>query len=162
MKNAFIVSFLAAFMLISSCKKETIFVYEVDPVTARKDQNGKNIPKSTVEFVSIAYSDLFGSSIDQNNLSRLTLLYLAFGDKRFIEDVLIKNMLNAPDVEITSNTAMRSDVPLFVTRIYQRLYNRDPNELEAFTLAEFITDDPSLTPELVYYSMMTSDEYRYY
>jgi hypothetical protein len=162
MKNAFIVSFLAAFMLISSCKKETIFVYEVDPVTARKDQNGKNIPKSTVEFVSIAYSDLFGSSIDQNNLSRLTLLYLAFGDKRFIEDMLIKNMLNAPDVEITSNTAMRSDVPLFVTRIYQRLYNRDPNELEAFTLAEFITDDPSLTPELVYYSMMTSDEYRYY
>jgi hypothetical protein len=162
MKNAFIVSFLAAFMLISSCKKETIFVYEVDPVTARKDQNGKNIPKSTVEFVSIAYSDLFGSSIDQNNLSRLTLLYLAFGDKRFIEDMLIKNMLNAPDVEITSNTAMRSDAPLFVTRIYQRLYNRDPNELEAFTLAEFITDDPSLTPELVYYSMMTSDEYRYY
>ena len=71
-------------------------------------------------------------------------------------------MLNAPDVEITSNSEMRSNVSGFVSAIYSRLFNRDPNELEAFTLEKAINDDPELTPELIYYSMMTSDEYRYY
>lgn len=144
------------------CKKETIYVYEVDPVTARKDGLSKGIPKSTVEFISIAYSDLFGNTISQNNLSKLTLLYLAFGDKRLIEDLLIKNMLNAPEVDLVSNDVMRADVPSFVNLLYNRLYNRAPNELEEFTLIKEINDDPALTADLVYYSMMTSNEYRYY
>lgn len=145
-----------------ACKKETIYVYEVDPVTARKDGLSKGIPKSTVEFISIAYSDLFGNTISQNNLSKLTLLYLAFGDKRLIEDLLIKNMLNAPEVDLVSNDVMRADVPSFVNLLYNRLYNRAPNELEEFTLIKEINDDPALTADLVYYSMMTSNEYRYY
>lgn len=146
----------------SSCKKETLYVYEVDPITARKDELSKGIPKSTVEFISIAYSDLFGNTISQNNLSKLTLLYLAFGDKRLIEDLLIKNMLNAPAVDLVSNDEMRADIPAFVNLIYNRLYNRAPNELEEFTLIKEINDDPALTADLVYYSMMTSNEYRYY
>jgi hypothetical protein len=153
---------LGCILTFASCKKETVFIYEVDTVTSRQDDVNKGIPKSTVEFISIAYADVFGNTISQNNLSRLTLLYLAFGDKRLIEDLLIKNMLNSPDVEIISNTDMRNDVPSFVRSIYSRLFNRDPNELEAFTLEKSINEDPQLTPELIYYSMMTSDEYRYY
>jgi len=153
---------LGFLLSITACKKETVYVYEVDTVTSRQDDVNKGIPKSTVEFVSIAYADVFGNTISQNNLSRLTLLYLAFGDKRLIEDLLIKNMLNSPNVEITSNSEMRSNVSGFVSAIYSRLFNRDPNELEAFTLENAINDDPELTPELIYYSMMTSNEYRYY
>ncbi|MEZ5174482.1 MAG: hypothetical protein R2850_13500 [Bacteroidia bacterium] len=152
------------FLLIvtASCKKETEYIYEVNPVSARKDQINKGIPKSTVEFISIAYSDLFGETIPQNSLGKLTLLYLAFGDKHLIEDMLIKNMLNSPSVSLPSNQNMRNDIPLFVNNAYLKLYNREPNELEAYTLGQSISDDTDLTPELIYYSMMTSDEYRYY
>lgn len=45
-------------LTFSSCKKETLYVYEVDSVTAQKDKNGKGILKSTVEFISIAYADV--------------------------------------------------------------------------------------------------------
>lgn len=154
--------FLTINLAIVSCKKETLYVYEVDPVTAQKDKNGKGISKSTFEFISIAYSDIFETTISQNNLGRLSLLYLAFGDKRLIEDLLIKNMLNSPNVQLISNTQMRSNIEGFVSSIYLRIYNREPNELEAYTLAKSITDDASLTPVVIYYSMMTSDEYRYY
>lgn len=71
-------------------------------------------------------------------------------------------MLNSANVQFVSNTAMRADVEGFVNTIYQRIFNREPNELEAYTLARSITDDISLTPVVIYYSMMTSDEYRYY
>lgn len=150
------------FLFVSSCKKETEYIYEVDPVTSRKDEINKGIPKSTVEFISIAYADLFGETIPQNSLGKLTLLYLSFGDKFLIEDMLIKNMLNSPSVSLPDDQSMRSDIPLFVKNAYLKLYNREPNELEAFTLQKFISDDTQITPELVYYSMMTSDEYRYY
>ncbi len=153
---------LGLLLVSTSCKKETVYMYEVDTVTSRQDDVNKGIPKSTVEFISIAYADVFGSTISQNNLSKLTLLYLAFGDKRLIEDLLVKNMLNSPAVEIMSNSQMRNDVSGFVASVYSRLFNRDANELEAFTLEKAINDDPELTPELIYYSMMTSDEYRYY
>jgi len=153
---------LSFILALGSCKKETLYVYEVDPVTSQKDKNGKGIAKSTVEFISIAYADVFETAISQNDLGRLSLLYLAFGDKKLIEDLLVKNMLNSPEVQLISNTQMRSNIEGFVTSIYQRIYNREPNELEAYTLAKSITDDVSLTPVIIYYSMMTSDEYRYY
>jgi len=86
---------LFATILISlavSCKKDTEYIYEVDPVTVRKDDNLKSVEKTTVEFISIAYADVFGQTISQNQLGQLSLLYLSFGDKRLIEDMLIKNM----------------------------------------------------------------------
>lgn len=145
-----------------SCKKEFDFVYEVNDVQVGKDKIGKGIPKSTVEFISIAYSDLVGSTISQNDLSKVTLLYLAFGDKRLLEDLLIKNIVNSQVVNIPTNEVMRSDVTAFVKNTYLKLFNREPNELELFNLKKQITENISITPKLIYYAMMTSDEYRYY
>jgi len=149
-------------LTLSSCKKETDFVYEVNDVQVSKDKIGKGIPKTTVEFISIAYSDLVGSTISQNDLSRVTLLYLAFGDKRLIEDLLIKNIVNSPIVNIPTEELMRNDITLFINNTYLKLFNREPNEVELFTLRKQISEDANITPKLVYYSMMTSDEYRYY
>ena len=145
-----------------SCKKETDFVYEVNDVQVGKDKIGKGIPKSTVEFISIAYSDLVGSTISQNDLSKVTLLYLACGDKRLLEDLLIKNIVNSELVNISTNEVMRADVTAFVNNTYLKLFNREPNELELFNLKKQITENISITPKLIYYAMMTSDEYRYY
>ncbi len=159
--NKILVFFVILFSL-QSCKKETDFIYEVDDVRVEKDQVSKGIPKSTVEFLSIAYADIFGSTITQNQLNRLSLLYLAFGDKKLLEDLLIKNMINRPESQIPDDEAMRADVTAFVRNSYQKLYNREPNEVEAYTLKKNIVEQTDLTAVMVYYAMMTSNEYRYY
>jgi hypothetical protein len=153
--------FLISFVF-TSCKKETEYIYEVNDVQVRQDATGKGFPKSTIEFLSIAYSDIYGNTISQNQLNRLSLLYLAFGDKKLLEDLLIKNMINRPEALLPSNQTMRSDVDLFVVNAYQKLYNRSPNELEVFTLKKNINENAQMTAVMVYYAMMTSDEYRYY
>lgn len=160
MKKILAFCFLA--LLFQSCKKETDYIYEVDPVQVVKDQTNKDISKSTIEFLSIAYSDIFGSTITQNQLNRLSLLYLAFGDKKLLEDLLIKNMINRPESQLPSNAVMRADVAAYVKSTYIKLFNREPNELEAYTLKKNIDDNADMTSVMVYYSMMTSDEYRYY
>lgn len=156
---------LTLFILLigfNSCKKETEYIYEVNDVQVSQENIGKGFPKSTIEFLSIAYSDIFGNTISQNQLNRLSLLYLAFGDKKLLEDLLIKNMINRPESLLPSNQTMRADVDLFVVNAYQKLYNRSPNELEVFTLKKNINENAQMTAVMVYYAMMTSDEYRYY
>ena len=149
-------------IVFNSCKKETEYIYEVNDVQVSQEDIGKGIPKSTIEFLSIAYSDIFGNTISQNQLNRLSLLYLAFGDKKLLEDLLIKNMINRPESLVPSNQTMRADVDLFIVNAYQKLYNRSPNELEVFTLKKNINENAQMTAVMVYYAMMTSDEYRYY
>lgn len=160
MKNILVLFTLL--VVFTSCKKEIEYIYEVNDVQVRQDATGKGILKSTIEFLSIAYSDIYGNTISQNQLNRLSLLYLAFGDKKLLEDLLIKNMINRPEALLPSNQTMRADVDLFVVNAYQKLYNRAPNELEVFTLKKNINENAQMTSVMVYYAMMTSDEYRYY
>lgn len=144
------------------CKKETTYIYEVDDVLVTKDQSEKTVSKTMVEFISIAYADIFGSTISQNDLGILSLLYLAFGDKVIIEDVLVKNMLNSPEANLPSDAEMRANIGLYIKNTYLKLYNREPNELESFTLSQKISDNEAMTSAMVYYAMMTSNEYRFY
>src|SRR6478672_2151448 len=81
-----------------ACKKETksSYIYEVEPVSVKKDGGNKQNQKTTTEFISIAYSDIFGSTITNTKLVNLSLAYDAFGDKKFIEDLIIRNYLSTP------------------------------------------------------------------
>jgi len=145
-----------------SCKKDIDYIYGVNDTTVSQPGVNKPNVKSTLEFISIAYSDLFGTSIGAGDLTDLSLCYLAFGDKKFIEDLIIRNFLNKPGVIIPSQAAMAADVPAFVQATYRKFYNRDPNEFEKWQVVNYINTNSNITPELVYYSFMTSDEYRYY
>ncbi len=147
---------------IASCKKDVKYVYDVNNSTVSQPGANKPNVKSTLEFISIAYSDLFGTSIGAGDLTDLSLCYLAFGDKKFTEDLIIRNFLNKPGVTIPTQAAMAADVPAFVQATYRKFYNRDPNEFEKWQVVNNINSNAAITPELVYYSFMTSDEYRYY
>jgi len=149
-------------VLIPSCKKETFFTYEVDDVRVAKERGKKGTPKSTVEFISIAYTDILGTTITQSQLSQLSLIYLAFGDKRLLEDLLVRNMLNSPSAQLPANNEMRADISSFVRQTYLRIYNREPDELELFELSKRIETNTTLSVAGVYFALMTSDEYRYY
>lgn len=158
----FVLSTLYLLLVFASCKKEKKYVYEVTDVGVAADGSNKSNVKTTTEFISIAYSDLFGTTIPNDELVKLTTIYSSFGDKKLVEDMIIKNFLNKTGVSIPSKATMNTDVNLFLKNSYKKLFNREPNEFEVWSLKNTIVADTSITPELIYYSMMTSNEYRYY
>ena len=46
--------------------------------------------------------------------------------------------------------------------LYQKFLNRYPNEFELWHMKNVIEENEDITPELVYFAIMTSNEYRYY
>ncbi len=153
---------LAAVFLLTSCKKDTDFIYGVEDVNIQKPDANKPNVKSTFTFISIAYSDLFGTTISQTQLVELQTAYAGFGDQRLIEQMIIKNFLNDAGVDIPSQSQMNSDVQQFIKDSYVKFFNRLPNEFELWHIENEVANDNTITPELIYFAMMTSNEYRYY
>ena len=46
--------------------------------------------------------------------------------------------------------------------MYTKIYNRTPDEYELWFISNMIENDSDLTSELIYFSLMTANEYRYY
>lgn len=153
---------LISFFLFLSCNKEQKIEYGVDPVTVEHPGSSKTNPKSTTEFISIAYADLFGTQIPQNRLVNLSVAYSSFGDEKVIEDRIIRNFLNDTAAVVPAQVSVGGDTIVFITTTYKKFFNREPSEFEKYTWKRLLHDNASITPMLVYYSLMTSDEYRFY
>jgi hypothetical protein len=90
-------------------------------------------------------------------------MYRAFGDKKLIEEMVIKNFLNEPTIQIPIlDRTSESTIQTFVTNAYKKLFNRNPDEYELWFVADMIQKDTALSAELIYFSLMTANEYRYY
>ena len=146
--------------IISSCKKE--YVYEVNDVRVTQPGGAKDNVKTTTEFISIVYSDLFSTNIPTVTLLYVQQSYEAFGDKKLIEDRIVRHFLNSPSVQIPADAAMRANIPLFVDETIQKFFNRKPDAFENYFISDIISSNTSITPMMVYYACMTSNEYRYY
>jgi hypothetical protein len=77
--------------------------------------------------------------------------------------MVIKNFLNEstiqiPQIDRTSEITIQN----FVSNSYKKLFNRTPDEYELWFVADMILKDDALTAELIYFSLMTANEYRYY
>ena len=62
------------------------------------------------------------------------------------------------NIDRSSSTSIES----FVTHVYKKLYNRTPDAYELWYLTDVIQKDQDINASLIYYSMMTANEYRYY
>lgn len=162
MKKIILALIVISLAFVTSCKKEKTYIYEVNDVSVNQEGASKPSIKTTTEFISIAYADIFGSTIPTNDLSNLSVLYSAFGDKKIMENMIIKNFLNKPGTQIPTKTQMSADVPTFIKNTYSKFLNRTPNEFELWSTTNIIKADTSITPELIFYGMMTSNEYRHY
>ncbi len=139
------------------------YVYDLNNIIIRQDGVDKSTVKSLNEFASIAYTDLFEATLSQQNLNNLNLAYASFGDKKLVEELIIKNFLNNSNAIIPTTAEMNADVNTFTINTYKKFYNRVPNEFEKWKLKDFIEKNQAIvTPEIIYFSFMTSDEYRYY
>jgi len=150
--------------LFYACKKEKSYLYEVNDVTIIQPGSDKQNIKTNIEFISIAHSDIFSKAITPKALVDISLAYQSFGDKKIIEDLIIRNFLK----EVQSDTKakfpttieMRNDLNGFISETYKRLFNRSPNEFELWYMNDLITKNSNVTPDLIYYSLMTTNEYR--
>lgn len=146
---------------IFSCKKtEKKTVYQVQEVFVEQPGADKPNVKKSTEYISIAYSDLYQKSIPSELLDELTESYVAFADVTVIEDLIIRNFLNDDKVVVPSDSDMRNDIPVFVKNCYNQFYGREASGQEAWYLQKLIEDNAGLTPEVIYYSFLTSNEYR--
>jgi hypothetical protein len=158
-----LLSVLIVSLTFSSCKKDKKAIYGINDVNIEQNSANKDHLKSTTEFISIAYSDIFGTVIATDKLSDLSTMYMAFGDKKLIEEMVIKNFLNEPTIQIpTLDRTSESTIQNFVTDGYKKLFNRTPDEYELWFVTDMIQKDTALTAELIYFSFMTANEYRYY
>ncbi|CAN5596861.1 hypothetical protein BH11BAC2_BH11BAC2_05190 [soil metagenome] len=149
-------------LLFSSCKKEDDFSYGLNDVNVNQPGANKTTAKTTTEFISIAYADLFGSTISQSNLVKLNTAYNSFGDKKLIEDRIIRNFLNDTNLVFPTVPAVNGDTGVFISNTYKKFYNREANAFEVYYLKEQIRLNIAMNPLTIYYALMTSDEYRYY
>jgi len=161
MKHLLIIP-LICLLALSACKDEKRYIYEVEEQEIYQSANEKQNLKTTTQFISIAYNDLFGSNITTQQLQQFDVALQSFGDKNIIQEMIVKNLINRGGTQIPSDNAMRGDLPAFVEQTYLRIYNRKPNEFEAWKLKDMIEKNADITAKLVYYSLMTSEEYKYY
>ena len=155
------VIFLFSILILFSCKKEKQ-VFHVHNVNIEQNTANKDHLKSTTEFISIAHYHIFNDIIPTPKLSDLSTIYSSFGDKKLIGEMIIKNFLNDAGVDIPSDSLMRTDLNVFITQTYKKLYNRTPDENELWFIANMIEKDSDLTAEIIYFSLMTANEYRHY
>ena len=149
--------------ILFSCKKEQQVIYQLNDVTIENNTANKGHLKSQIEFISIAYSDIFGTVISTNKLADLSRIYNSFGDKKLIEQMVIKNFLNESSTQISQiDRSSIVTINNFVHNTYIKLFNRTPDEYELWFISKMIENDPGLTSELIYFSLMTANEYRYY
>jgi len=160
MKSYNFIFILLTFAMLASCKKD--YVYEVDDVNVTQPGGEKDNVKTTTEFISIVYSDLFNTNIPTNTLVTLQQAYDAFGDKKLIEDRIVRHFLDSSAVQIPTNATMRANVPLFVDESILKFFNRSPDAFEKYFISDIIQSNSDITPLMVYYACLTSDEYRYY
>jgi len=147
---------------LSACTTERDAEYEVEAVRVTQSGGEKNNQKSTTEFISIAYTDLFGAQIPQSKLVNLSVAYSSFGDLKVIEERIIRNFLADTSANIPAVPSVSGDTLLFISDSYKKFFNRNPTEFEKYQWLQIIRNDPVISPVTVYYSLMTSDEYRFY
>lgn len=161
MKRIIYIVFIA--IAITACKQDPSSIFEVQDITVSLNEGEKNRLKTDIEFVSIAYTDIFSTNISQNNLEEVITTYKSLGDKSLVIEMIVRKFISEggssiQNIDRSSSTSIES----FVTDVYKKLYNRTPDAYELWYLTDVIQKDQDINASLIYYSMMTANEYRYY
>lgn len=147
---------------VFSCKKEPEPLFIVNNVELYPSSAGKEKLKTNEQFVAILYANLFQTALSANDIFSINTCIESIGDKELAREVIISNFMNEPDVLIPTVEAMNLDLDAFIEDTYIRFYVRYPTEAEKLYVRNFITTNPYMTPEIVYFSFALSNEYLYY
>ena len=155
-------------IFLLGCKKEiqhTVYdnvIYEVNPVAVYASNAEKTKQKSAEQFASILCSNLTNKTLSGDALNNLSELMLSMGDKGLTNQMLLENFLGSPLISIPSNDEMRSNIDQFVTETYLKFFLRNPTEYEKYYFRDLISNDTSVTVEMIYSAFAQSNEYLFY
>ena len=139
-------------------------IYGIDTVPVYALSADKTKLKTTTQFVSTAYTQLYLRPIPSSTLNDLSLLRLSNGDKNLIGELVISYFLDDDAVLATIPTPeeMWIDLDDFVEMTYLRFFLRLPGSYEKLALRRQIEVYPDTTPREVYRAFLLSNEYLYY
>ncbi|CAI8414584.1 MAG: Uncharacterised protein [Cryomorphaceae bacterium] len=146
-------------LLISSCQRTTI--YDVGTQTPNIPGQ-KNELKDDLQFMTIAYRDLYEEEIPVSVLETMRKAYISFGDKALVVDEIVQSLLLNPDLELPTQQEIADDPGAFISQTYKRFFLRDASDFELAFWESQLAEDESLTAQDIYYVFMTSSEYKYY
>ncbi|MBT6808393.1 MAG: hypothetical protein HOA52_02770 [Flavobacteriales bacterium] len=147
-------------LLFSSCRKDD--VYELNEINATSYNANKNKLKSTNQFISIVYANLFQEALSANELVEISRCIQSIGDKEVAHEIILSNFMNKEGVIIPSDSIMRDDLNLFIEESYKRFFVRDITEAEREFFLSFFESHPNVSAEMVYMAFSLSNEYQYY
>ena len=153
--------FLISFLLLFSCNKEEP-VYQLNQINSSSYNANKNKLKSTMQYISILYANLFQTALSSNELVEITNCIESIGDKEVAHEIVLSNFMNSQQVLIPSDSLMRSDLNQFIEETYKRFYVRDITEAERKFFIDFFESNPDVSSEMVYMAFALSNEYQFY
>ena len=153
--------FLISFLLLFSCNKE-VPVYQLNQINSSSYNANKNKLKSTMQYISILYANLFQTALSSNELVEITNCIESIGDKEVAHEIVLSNFMNSQQVLIPSDSLMRSDLNHFIEETYKRFYVRDITEAERKFFIDFFESNPNVSSEMVYMAFALSNEYQFY
>lgn len=151
---------LSVFLILSSCKKDD--VYELNEVNATSYNANKDKLKSSNQFISILYANLFQEALSANELFEISRCIQSIGDKEVAHEIVFSNFMNKNGVIIPSDSLMRDNLDLFIEDTYKRFFVRDITEAEREFFISFFESHPNVSAEMVYMAFALSNEYQYY
>ncbi|MDC3032317.1 hypothetical protein OA257_01830 [Bacteroidota bacterium] len=153
--------FLISFLLLFACNKQEP-IYELNQINSSSYNANKNKLKSTMQYISILYANLFQTALSSNELVEITNCIESIGDKEVAHEIVLSNFMNSQQVLIPSDSLMRSDLNHFIEETYKRFYVRDITEAERKFFIDFFESNASVSSEMVYMAFALSNEYQFY
>lgn len=160
MRELFVI-FIFILFSFSSCKKENS-IYDVNQIQSSSFNANKNKLKSPSQYISILYANLFQKALSANELVEITSCIEAIGDKEVAHEIILSNFMNQADVNLPSDSLMRSDLDTFLEETYKRFYVRDISQAEREFFLKFFESHPDVSVEMVYTAFALSNEYQFY
>jgi hypothetical protein len=149
------------FLFTTSCQKEE-YRYGLTSVDILQPSANKNKLKTAEQYVAVLYVNFFQKAISTKELVELERLVRSVGDKRLIYELIISNFLNSPDVILPTNAEMRADIAIFLEETYRRFYVRKPTQIELNYYKNYLENNSTVNPEMVYFAFAISDEFFFY
>jgi len=150
---------LMASMTLLSCNRNDI--YDLGTIKVMADGEKVSL-KSDLQFMTMAYRDLYGVDVPPDALDLMRVAYISFGDKALVIDEIVQALLLSSDLTLISNQDLRADIASFVQSSYATFLLREPSAFEQVYWVNQIQDKTDLTVRDIYYVFMTCEEYRYY
>jgi len=161
MKKLFLLS-LCFSLVFAACKKEKDIIYGVNQVNADSYNSGKDKLKSTFQYISILYANLFQKALSANELVEITNCIESIGDKEVAHEIVLSNFMNKTGVIMPSDSLMRADVDVFLEDTYKRFFIRNITEAEREYFTNFLETHPNVSVEMIYTAFSLSNEYQFY